>query len=124
MLLSLRLFSFWRWFALTQDGIAFLELCKQRALDLIAHFQDPEDEKAFCSYIHAYTAVQPSDTGRVQGTRDTWQAEREADYMLEYHRQRESRVQALQREADRLDMVLAGKVEFSSSIQALAWCRE
>lgn len=106
-----------------EDGVAFLELCKQRALDLIERYRDPIDEENFRQYIHAYTARQPSDTGRVQGTRDSWQAERVADYMLEYHRQRESKVQALQREIDRLDMVISGEVEFYNSMKALAWCR-
>ena len=106
-----------------QDGVAFLEICKQRALDRIADLMNPADEAAFRQYIHAYTASQPSDTGRVQGTRDSWQAERVADYMLEYHRQRESKVQALQREIDRLDMVISGEVEFYNSMKALAWCR-
>lgn len=106
-----------------QDGITFLEGCKQRALDLIERYRDPIDEENFRSYIHAYTARQPSDTGRVQGTRDSWQAERVADYMLEYHRQRESKVQALQREIDRLDQVISGEVEFYNSMKALAWCR-
>lgn len=106
-----------------RDGIEFLKRCKQLALDRIAHYQDPEDEAAFRSYIHAYTAPQPSETGRVDGTRDSWQAERVADYMLEYHRQRESKVQALQREVDRLDMVISGEVEFMNSMRALAWCR-
>jgi hypothetical protein len=106
------------------DGVAFLELCKQRALDRIADLMNPADEAAFRSWVHSYTARQPSDAGRVQGTRDSWQAERVADYMLEYHRVRESKVQALQREIDRLDMVLSGEVEFMNSMKALAWCRE
>ena len=105
------------------DGVAFLELCKQRALDRIADLMNPADEAAFRSWVHSYTARQPSDAGRVQGTRDSWQAERVADYMLEYHRVRESKVQALQREIDRLDMVLSGEVEFMNSMKALAWCR-
>ena len=107
-----------------QDGITFLEGCKQRALDRIADLMNPEDEAAFRSWVHSYTNRQPSDAGRVQGTRDSWQAERVADYMLEYHRQRESKVQALQREIDRLDMVISGEEEFYNSMKALAWCRE
>jgi len=105
-----------------QDGVAFLEICKQRALDRIAALMNPEDEAAFRQYIHAYTARQPGE--RVQGTRDSWQAERVADYMLEYHRVRESKVQTLQHEVDRLDMVISGEVEFMNSMKALAWCRE
>jgi len=81
-----------------EDGIEFLEFCKRHALERIALLTDPADEAAFRSWVHSYTARQPSDAGRVQGTRDSWQAERVADYMLEYHRQRESKVQALQRE--------------------------
>lgn len=104
------------------DGVAFLELCKQRALDLIAHYRDPIDEENFRSYIHAYTARQPVED-RVQKSRGMEQAERAADYMLEYHRVRESKVQALQREVDRLDMVISGEVEFYNSMKALAWCR-
>ena len=107
-----------------EDGVAFLELCKQRALDRIADLMNPADEAAFRSWVHSYTARQPSDAGRVQGTRDSWQAERVADYMLEYHRVREIKVQALQREVDRLDMVISGEVEFMNSMKALAWCRE
>ncbi len=106
-----------------QDGIAFLEGCKQRALDLIERYRDPIDEENFRSYIHAYTARQPVED-RVQKSRGMEQAERVADYMLEYHRQRESKVQALQREIDRLDMVISGEVEFYNSMKALAWCRE
>jgi len=107
-----------------EDGVAFLELCKQRALDRIADLMNPADEAAFRSWVHSYTNRQPSDAGRVQGTRDSWQAERVADYMLEYHRVRESKVQALQREIDRLDKVISGEVEFYNSVKALAWCRE
>ena len=106
-----------------EDGVAFLELCKQRALDRIADLMNPADEAAFRSWVHSYTARQPSETGRVDGTRDSWQAERVADYMLEYHRVRESKVQALQREVDRLDQVISGEVEFYNSMKALAWCR-
>ena len=106
-----------------QDGITFLEGCKQRALDLIERYRDPIDEENFRSYIHAYTARQPVED-RVQKSRGMEQAERVADYMLEYHRQRESKVQALQREIDRLDMVIRDEVEFVNSMKALAWCRE
>jgi len=105
-----------------QDGVAFLEICKQRALDRIAALMNPEDEAAFRQYIHAYTARQPGE--RVQGTRDSWQAERAADYMLGYRRERDRRVSALQREVDRLDKVISGEVEFMNSMRALAWCRE
>ena len=107
-----------------QDGIEFLKGCKQRALDLIERYRDPIDEENFRQYIHAYTASQPSDTGRVQKSRGMEQAERVADYMLEYHRVRESKVQALQREIDRIDDVISGRVEFMNSMKALAWCRE
>ena len=107
-----------------QDGLTFLEGCKQRALDLIELYRDPIEEENFRSYIHAYTARQPSDTGRVQKSRGMEQAERVADYMLEYHRQREIKVQALQREVGRLDMVISGEVEFNNSMKALAWARE
>ena len=106
-----------------EDGVAFLEICKQRALDRIADLMNPADEAAFRSWVHSYTARQPSETGRVDGTRDSWQAERVADYMLEYWRLRESKVQALQREVDRLDDVISGRVEFNNSMKALAWCR-
>ena len=106
-----------------QDGITFLEGCKQRALDLIERYRDPIDEENFRSYIHAYTARQPVED-RVQKSRGMEQAERVADYMLEYHRVRESKVQALQREVDRLDQVISGEVEFYNSMKALAWCRE
>ena len=105
-----------------EDGIEFLEGCKQRALDLIELYRDPIDEENFRSYIHAYTARQPVED-RVQKSRGMEQAERAADYMLEYHRQRESKVQALQREIDRLDQVISGEVEFMNSMKALAWCR-
>ena len=105
-----------------QDGIEFLEGCKQRALDLIERYRDPIDEENFRSYIHAYTARQPSED-RVQKSRGMEQAERVADYMLEYHRLRESKVQGLQREIDRIDMVISGEVEFYNSMKALAWCR-
>ena len=106
-----------------QDGITFLEGCKQRALDLIERYRDPIDEENFRSYIHAYTARQPVED-RVQKSRGMEQAERVADYMLEYHRQRESKVQALQREIDRLDKVISGEVEFYNSMKALVWARE
>ncbi len=109
---------------MTEDGKAFLESCRQRALELVARYQDPADEENFRRYIHAYTAAQPSDAGRVQGSRNSWQAEKAADYMLEYHRRRESKVRALQREIERLDMVIRGEVEFMNSMKALAWCRE
>ncbi len=104
--------------------MTFLEGCRQRALDLIERYRDPIDEENFRSYIHAYTARQPSDAGRVQKSRGMEQAERVADYMLEYHRQREIKVQALQREVERLDMVISGEVEFMNSMKALAWARE
>ena len=106
-----------------QDGIAFLERCKLRALELIDRYTDPADEAAFRSWVHSCTARQPVED-RVQKSRGMEQAERAADLMLEYHRVRESKVQALQREVDRLDQVISGEVEFYNSMKALAWCRE
>ena len=106
-----------------KDGIAFLQRCRQRTLELIAHYQAPEDEAAFHSWIVAVTNPQVSGE-RIQKSRGTYQAEIIVDYMIEYRRRRESKVQALQREVDRLDMVISGEVEFMNSMRALAWCRE
>ena len=105
-----------------QDGIVFLEGCKQRALERIALLTDPEDEKAFRSWITAMTARQPSED-RIQKSRGMEHAEIVTDRMLEYRRERDRRVSALQREIDRLDMVISGEVEFMNSMKALAWCR-
>ncbi|NCC85873.1 MAG: hypothetical protein EOM03_17405 [Clostridia bacterium] len=106
-----------------QDGISFLEECKKRALEKIAFLTDPADEAAFRSWITAITARYPS-VDRVQKSRGMEHAEIVVDSMIEYHRWRESKVQALQREVDRLDMVISGEKEFMNSMKALAWCRE
>ncbi|GEM_PF-2987566 len=106
-----------------QDGIEFLELCKQRALEKIALLTDPEDEKAFRSWIIAMTNRQPSDI-QVQKPRGPYQAEIIVDRMIEYRNERDRRVSALQREIDRIDDVISGRVEFMNSMKALAWCRE
>lgn len=106
-----------------EDGIEFLEFCKRHALEKIALLTDPEDEKQFLDWIIAMTARQPSDI-RVQKSRGAYQAEIVADRMIEYRRERDRRVQALQREIDRLDMVIRDEVEFVNSMKALAWARE
>ena len=85
-----------------KDGIAFLQRCRQRTLELIAHYQDPEDEAAFHSWIVAVTNPQVS-RERIQKSRGTYQAEAVTDYMIEYRRLRESKVRALRRELERLD---------------------
>lgn len=105
-----------------EDGIEFLEFCKRHALEKIALLTDPEDEKQFLDWIIAMTARQPSDI-RVQKSRGAYQAEIITDRMLEYRNERDRRVQALQREIDRLDQVISGEVEFMNSMKALAWCR-
>ena len=105
-----------------EDGVAFLELCKQRALDRIAALMNPEDEAAFRSWIIAMTNRQPSDI-QVQKPRGPYQAEIITDRMIEYRNERDRRVRALQREIDRLDMVISGEVEFMNSMKALKWCR-
>jgi hypothetical protein len=106
-----------------EDGIEFLEGCKQRALEKIALLTDPADEAAFRSWIISMTARQPSED-RIQKSRGMEHAEIVVDRMLEYRRERDRRVSALQREIDRIDMVISGEAEFMNSMKALKWCRE
>ncbi len=104
------------------DDRRFLENQRTRILEKISLLTDPGDERRFREWAMSATAPQPGE--RVQGSRDTWQAERMTDLMLKYRGERERRILVLKRELDRLEKALRGEVAFLSPTAALKWCRE
>ena len=107
---------------MSPSGIEFLEHCRAVYQGKIDRFLCPECERAFREWAEAITAPQPGE--KVQRTRTSEHAERFTDMLLEFHGERDRRVEEYQRLIDRIDDVLEGRAgEFLTGSAALKWVR-
>lgn len=107
---------------MTDDAIQFLESECARLAGKIAFLQCEADRENFRRWVEAWTAPQPGE--RVQRSRGSEHAERIADYMIEFDRERERRVSFLETELSRIKSVLNGEAPYLGSFRTLAWARE
>lgn len=104
------------------SDIEFLEHCRATYQAKIDRMTDSDFEKAFREYAEAITAPQFGE--RVQRSRTSEHAERFTDMLLEFHGERDRRVEEYQRLIDRIDDVLEGRAgEFLTGSAALKWVR-
>ena len=104
------------------SDIGFLERCRSVYQGRIDGMTKPDFEKGFREYAAAITA--PRCGERVQRSRTSEHAERFTDMLLEFHGERDRRVEEYQRLIDRIDDVLEGRAgEFLTGSAALKWVR-